>query len=122
MLLRWRAGQETADLSNLFVFLCVYLQLQAFQEGNISPYSADLAIELLRNATNTTAPLYGGDVRMTLEFAKVVLQYENRQSGLGLISQQYRDFVQVRTNSAGMLCWLRTSNLFRGEAINSAVQ
>ena len=80
-----------------FVSVAVSFQLQAFQEGNISPYSADLAIELLKNATNTTTPLYGGDVVMTLEFAKAVLQYENQQSGLGLISQQYRDFVQVIT-------------------------
>ena len=81
----------------MFVSVAVSFQLQAFQEGNISPYSADLAIELLKNATNTTTPLYGGDVVMTLEFAKAVLQYENQQSGLGLISQQYRDFVQVIT-------------------------
>ncbi|XP_025106932.1 cadherin EGF LAG seven-pass G-type receptor 2-like isoform X2 [Pomacea canaliculata] len=69
-------------------------QLDDFKNGIISPYIADLAIELLKNATNTTYPLYGGDIVMTLEFIREVLDYENQQTGLGLVSQQYRDFVQ----------------------------
>ncbi|XP_070192612.1 cadherin EGF LAG seven-pass G-type receptor 2-like isoform X2 [Littorina saxatilis] len=96
-------------------------QLEAFMEGNISPYSADLAIELLKNATNTTRPLFGGDVVMTMQFAKAVLQYENQQSGLGLISQQYRDFVQqlvialsnvTSLPNAGF--WPRVNRMYQG--------
>lgn len=57
---------------------------------------------MLKNATNTTYPLYGGDIVMTLEFIREVLDYENQQTGLGLVSQQYRDFVQVsKTQTEG---------------------
>lgn len=39
---------------------------------------------------------------MTLEFIREVLDYENQQTGLGLVSQQYRDFVQVsKTQTEG---------------------
>lgn len=40
---------------------------------------------------------------MTLEFIREVLDYENQQTGLGLVSQQYRDFVQVsKTQTEGL--------------------
>jgi hypothetical protein len=72
--------------------------LQQLQAGILTPFSANEAIKYLKNATNTTSPIYGGDIVMTLQFAEVVLNYENgdRSSPLELISQQYRDFVQVR--------------------------
>ncbi|KAK7479931.1 hypothetical protein BaRGS_00028839, partial [Batillaria attramentaria] len=85
-----------ADLSNCTSesFTKLQLHLTAFQEGRIDPFYADGTIELLKNATNTTSPLYGGDIVMTLEFAKVLLEYEiNQNRSLSLISQQHRDFI-----------------------------
>lgn len=78
-------------------------QLETFKAGGISPYIADLTIEMLKNATNSTHPLYGGDIVMTLEFAKVVLKYESEQTGLNMISQQFRDFVQVKLSESSFV-------------------
>ncbi|KAL8613059.1 hypothetical protein ACOMHN_008828 [Nucella lapillus] len=113
------------DLSNCTSdnFTRLQPQLEALQSGTISPFSADLAIELLKNATNSTTPLYGGDIVMTLDFAKVVLQYENQQSGLGLISQQYRDFVQQLvialsniTSLPNAAFWPRINTMHKGSS------
>lgn len=73
-------------------------QLKNFENGGISPYSADYTITLLKNVSYTTSPIYGGDIMMVYRFTNVTLNYEISQTGLGMISQQYRDFVQVMIN------------------------
>ncbi|XP_076447464.1 LOW QUALITY PROTEIN: cadherin EGF LAG seven-pass G-type receptor 2-like [Babylonia areolata] len=118
-----------ADLFNCTSdnFTRLQSQLEALQAelqtDSISAFSADLAIELLKNATNTTTPLYGGDVIMTMEFAKVVLLHENKHTDLELISQQYRDFVQqlvialsnvTSLPNAGF--WPRINSMYKGSA------
>ena len=61
----------------------------------MSVFSANSVVSDLQNISYTASPIYGGDILLVYRLTKVLLEYEMRQKGLRMISQQYRDFVQV---------------------------
>ncbi|RUS82130.1 hypothetical protein EGW08_010104 [Elysia chlorotica] len=69
-------------------------QISNFEKGLISPFSANSVVSDLQNVSYTASPIYGGDILLVYRLTKVLLEYEIRQMGLRMISQQYRDFVQ----------------------------
>ncbi|XP_012939635.1 cadherin EGF LAG seven-pass G-type receptor 1 [Aplysia californica] len=96
-------------------------QLIDFELNGISPSSADYTIELMKNISYTTTPIYGGDIRLTYRYTKVILEYEIASPALSMISQQYRDFVQKLlvvlsnvTDQTYMGYWQRVGKLTGG--------
>ncbi|GFR69625.1 cadherin EGF LAG seven-pass G-type receptor 1 [Elysia marginata] len=69
-------------------------QISNFEAGRISPFSANSVVSDLQNVSYTASLIYGGDILLVYRLTKVLLEYEMRQEGLRMISQQYRDFVQ----------------------------
>ena len=70
-------------------------QISNFEAGRMSVFSANSVVSDLQNISYTASPIYGGDILLVYRLTKVLLEYEMRQKGLRMISQQYRDFVQV---------------------------
>ena len=63
--------------------------------GIVNTFVAVTTIDSLKNATNTTKPMFGGDIELTSEIIEHVLTYENKQRGLNLTSEQHGTFIQV---------------------------
>ncbi|XP_041348330.1 cadherin EGF LAG seven-pass G-type receptor 2-like isoform X2 [Gigantopelta aegis] len=89
-------GWLEPDLSNCtnVNFTKILPKLEQIKLGIINTFVAVTTIESLKNATDTTAPMFGGDVQITSEIIEHVLMYENKQKGLNLTSEQHGTFIQ----------------------------
>ncbi|XP_046355288.2 cadherin EGF LAG seven-pass G-type receptor 1-like isoform X1 [Haliotis rufescens] len=75
-----------------------FTKLQAsiaqLNEGSINTFVAKTSIDSLRNATNTTRPMYGGDISTAYQIIYKILKYEVKQKGLSLTNEQHGTYIQ----------------------------
>ena len=109
-----RLVYKWVNRNELIYFLPPSIQLVAFESGHITPRVAYTTISQMKNVSYATSPIYGGDVLMTFRYSKVILTHEIDAPALNMVSQRYRDFVQVGglAGLAGQTSFCQSNKLY----------